>query len=249
MSFEFRRILVIAALIVPSFAAVVSAQPDPAWIYEAPSPTPPAERSPRRTAENIGSLSMMTPASRTAVLARLTGDRVYDLSVQYFIGLPSWYGADDLPPIIARGVLIDVVSVKPADVLTDAYRITRADLEGALASERVSLKPGDIVLIRGGKITLEAAEWLAEGNQAMIIGGDRLSLELYRVGRPDLTVPVHNYLLRQRGIAIIQVDNLDELARDRVYEFAFVAASLRPRGSNSGAVQFRPLAFPLRPDR
>jgi kynurenine formamidase len=79
----------------------------------------------------------------------------------------------------------------------------------------------------------------------MIIGGDLLSLEAYKYGRPDLTVPVHHYLINERGIAIIQVDNLDALARDKVYEFAFVAASLRSGGQQ---VQFRPLAFPLRPE-
>jgi hypothetical protein len=245
MSARFLRTLFMAALIVPGFARVAAAQPDPAWIYEAPKPPVEVDRGPRRTAVNIGTLSMITPSSRSAVLARIDGTRVYDLSVQYFIGLPSWYANEDLPPIIARAVLIDVAGLKNVAALPDAYRITRGDLEAAVAAQRVSLRPGDIVLIRGGKITLDAAEWLAETHQAMIIGGDYLSLELYRVGHPDLTVPVHNYLLRQKGIAIIQVDNLAELARDRVYEFAFIAASLQ----GSASVQFRPLAFPLRPDR
>jgi hypothetical protein len=152
---------------------------------------------------------------------------------------------DDLPPIVARAVLIDVLAFKGVKSLPDNYQTTRQELEGALAAQRLSLRPGDIVLLRGGKITLDAAEWLAETNGAMLIGGNQLSLETYRVGRPDLTVPVHNYLINQRAIAIIQVDDLEELAREKVYEFAFIAASLRPRGA--AAVQFRPLAFPLRP--
>jgi putative cyclase len=238
----------LAALIAPAFPVAAAGQPDPAWIYEAPRPSPNVEhRNPRRLAEDIGTLSMMTPSSRNAVLAQTSGDRVYDLSVRYFIGLPSWYGLDDLPPIIARGVLIDVAGLKNVAVLPDAYRITRGDLETALTAQRVALRAGDIVLIRGGKITLEAAEWLAEAHAAMIIGGDYLSLEQYRIGRPDMTVPVHKYLLRERGIAIIQVANLDELARDRVYEFAFIAAALRPRGA--AGFEFRPLAFPLHPER
>jgi hypothetical protein len=245
MSARFRRAACMVALIVTGFAATASAQPDPAWIFEAPKPPVKVDRGPRRTAVDIGTLSMMTPSSRNTVLSRIDGERIYDLSVQYFIGLPSWYGADALPPIVARGVLIYVAGLKNVAALPDAYRITRADLEAALAAQRVSLSPGDIVLIRGGKITMEAAEWLADTNKAMIIGGDYLSLELYRVGHPDLTVPVHNYLLRQRGIAIIQVDNLAELARDRVYEFAFVAAPVQ----GSAAAQFRPLAFALRPAR
>ncbi|HUE88615.1 MAG TPA: cyclase family protein [Vicinamibacterales bacterium] len=247
MSFTSTRPVASVAFVVFALAATsASGQPPPGrpWVYEADSSKETTSRR-RATGAEIGSLNLMTSASRNAVLSRISGDRVYDLSVQYFIGLPSWYGVDDLPPIVARAVLIDVLAFKGVESLPDTYQTTRQELEGALAAQRVSLRPGDIVLLRGGKITLDAAEWLAEANGAMLIGGDQLSLELYKVGRPDLTVPVHNYLINQRAIAIIQVDSLEDLARDKVYEFAFIAASLRPRGA--AAVQFRPLAFPLRP--
>jgi hypothetical protein len=232
--------------VVLAFAVGASAQPTPGkpWVYDAGDNKESVTRR-RATGAEVGTLNMMTSASRNAVLSRISGDRVYDLSVQYFIGLPSWYGVDDLPPIVARAVLIDVLAFKNVQSLPDDYRTTRQELEGALAAQRISLRNGDIVLLRGGKITLDAAQWLAETHGAMLIGGNQLSLELYKVGRPDLTVPVHNYLINERAIAIIQVDSLDELARDKVYEFAFIAASLRPRGA--AAVQFRPLAFPLKP--
>jgi kynurenine formamidase len=140
-------------------------------------------------------------------------------------------------------VVIDVVGQKGVAKLADDYRISREDLEAALRAQGTSLQAGDIVLIKGGKITLDASKWLAEGHGAMLIGGDELSLELYKVGRPDLTVPVHNYLINERGLAILQVENIDVLVADKVYEFAFIAAPLR---STSGVVQFRPLAFPLK---
>ena len=244
MSVELLRVVVLAGLVIPMMGSLASAQPPPAWVYKAPKPTV-DKPAPRTLATEIGTLHMMTPASRSAVLARVRGERVYDLSIQYFIGLPSWYGTDDLPPIVARGVLIDVLGHKKVAALPDAYRITREDLEGALAAQKLALAEGDIVLIRGGKITLDAAKWLAEDKGAMLIGGDELSLEQYEYGRPDLTVPVHNYLLTQRGLAIVQVDNLDQLAADGVYEFAVIAAPLRTGGA--AALQFRPLAFPLAP--
>jgi kynurenine formamidase len=244
MSVTWLRAALCAAVVVHGVTGVVQAQPARPLVYQAPADAK-GDRGPRRLAGDIGTLRMMTPTTRNAVLGRITGERVYDLSVQYFIGLPSWYGEDDLPPIVARGVLIDVAGMKNVAALPDDYRISQQELEAALAAQRVSLKDGDIVLIRGGKITLEAAQWLADTKAAMIIGGDQLSLEAYKYGRPDLTVPVHNYLLTQRGVAIIQVDGLDQLARDKVYEFALIAASLRSRGSQ---VQFRPLAFPLRPE-
>lgn len=52
-------------------------------------------QSPWGPADEIGRLNLMTPASRAAILSRVAGDRVYDLSVDYFIGMPSWQAAGD----------------------------------------------------------------------------------------------------------------------------------------------------------
>lgn len=50
-----------------------------------------AGRSPWGPSDEIGTLNMMTAASRSAVLVRVNGERLYDLSVEYFVGMPSWY--------------------------------------------------------------------------------------------------------------------------------------------------------------
>ena len=299
-----------------------------------------AARSPWGPDDQIGTLNMMTPDSRQAVLARADARRLYDLSVEYFVGMPSWHllgdpryqfwlthtprgtavddpvgvgrsgndevaytgdavsmythtgthidalnhfglhgevwngfkadehlgdrgwrkaGVEAFPPIVARGVLIDVAAHHGRTVLPDGYRITRADLEGALAAQGTALAPGDVVMIRGGRMTawpdvdryvlnqpglsLEAARWLAEARQAMVIGGDNLSLEHFPVEPGHNWIPVHTYLLAERGIPIVEVANLEELSRDRVYEFAFIAASLKFRGAS--AAPFRPIAMPL----
>jgi kynurenine formamidase len=49
-------------------------------------------------------------------------------------------------------------------------------------------------------------------------------------------------LLVESGIHIIEVLNLEELARDGVFEFLFVAAPMNIRGATGAPV--RPLAFP-----
>jgi hypothetical protein len=244
------RTLLFAVLCVPVLAGIASAQPIPAspWVYEGGRPAGDSSRTAApRAAGDLGTLTMITAESRNDVLSRVTGDRVYDLQVQYFIGLSSWYSVTGLPPIVARGVIIDVAGLKKVPVLPDDYRITTDELKEALAAQRLSLKRGDVVLVKGGKITLEASQWLAETSGAMLIGGDALSLEAYKVGRPDMTVPVHKYLITDRKIAIIQVENLDQLVRDGVYEFAFIAPSIRPEGGAPALI--RPLAFPLRPAR
>jgi hypothetical protein len=46
-------------------------------------------------------------------------------------------------------------------------------------------------------------------------------------------VPVHTYLLAQQGAMILELVQLEQLARDRVYEFAFIGASLKLRGADA----------------
>ena len=46
--------------------------------------------SPWGPQDEIGRLNLVTPASSAAILARIGGGRAYDLSVDYFVGMPSW---------------------------------------------------------------------------------------------------------------------------------------------------------------
>lgn len=169
-------------------------------------------------------------------------------------------GAETIPPIIGRGVLIDVAGAKGLPALAANHRVSRRDLEEALARQGVALQPGDVVLIRTGQmarfeqakeylheypgISLEAAKWLVEAQGVMLLGADNLSLEAFPPERPDNWVPVHTYLLAEKGVMFIENIALEELARDRVYTFAFIGASLKLRGA-SGA-PLRPIALPLR---
>lgn len=298
-------------------------------------------RSPWGPDDQIGRLNLMTDASRAAILARIAGGRVYDLSVEYHKDLPSWSllgdptyqfwmthtprgtvvddpmhvgramnervsysgdavlmythtgthidslahfgldgatwngvradaqqgdlgwkrnGAEQLPPIVARGVLIDVAASKGVDVLPDSYRITADDLRAALAREGIALHAGDAVFVRTGRMRLiadkarymsnppglglEAARYLVEENGAMLVGSDNLSLETFPVETEDNWIPVHTYLEAEHGVAIMEVVDLEALARDGVHEFAFIGASLKLRGA-SGA-PMRPIAIPVR---
>ena len=52
-------------------------------------------KSPWGDDDEIGRLNLMTPESKQAILSRIAGGRSYDLSVEYFIGMPSWQAAGD----------------------------------------------------------------------------------------------------------------------------------------------------------
>ena len=58
---------------------------------------------------------------------------------------------------------------------------------------------------------------------------------------PAATMPVHVHLLVESGIHIIEALNLEELSRDRVYQFVFVAAPLKIQGATGSPI--RPLAL------
>ncbi|KJK25797.1 cyclase [Burkholderiaceae bacterium 16] len=297
--------------------------------------------SPWGPKDEIGRLNLITPASRAAIMARVSGTQAYDLAVDYFIGMPSWQaagdppyqmwmthtphgnlvadsmqvgeamnrhvsysgsavsmyahmgthidalnhfglngkiwngysaaehlgdrgwkvtGAEKLPPIVARGVLIDVAAAKGLDMLPDNYRVTRQDLRDALAKQGTGLQKGDVVLIRTGRMQhyenaqaymanppglgLDAARFLVEEGGAMVVGADNLSFETFPAEVPDNYIPVHTYLLAQQGAPIIELVNLEALSRDRVYQFAFIGASLKFRGADAAPI--RPVALPIK---
>lgn len=296
--------------------------------------------SPWGKTDEIGTLNMMTDASKLAVLSRVKSGKTYDLSVEYFVGMPSFHalgdpayqfwlthtprgtvvddpnglgramnekvsytgdaismythmgthidalnhfglngkiwngfsadehlgdkgwkktGAETIPPIIARGILIDIPASKNTENLPANYRINAADLQAALRQQKVRLQKGDVVLIRTGQakhyedahkfldqypgINLEAVKWLIEDQQVMLLGADNLSFEAFPPERSDNWVPVHTYLLAEKGVMFIEQMFLEDLAKDKIYEFAFIAASLKLRGAS--AAPMRPIALPI----
>jgi kynurenine formamidase len=174
-----------------------------------------------------------------------------------------------IPPIIARGVLIDVAGQKGVEALPSNYEITVADLEAALRAQNVDITPGTVVLIRTGTarhwgqngsdhatiarhdsagIGLTAAKWLVEQKGALAVGSDTSGLEV-GTPRPEDSravggsfLPVHVYLLVEQGVHIMEFHNLERLAADRVYEFAYVATTNALRGTVAGTA-LRPLAL------
>jgi kynurenine formamidase len=168
-------------------------------------------------------------------------------------------GADRHPPIVARGVLIDVAGLHGVAMLPDSHAIGPDDLRHALARQGTELHAGDVVLVRTGRMSVwpdpeayipdepgldvAGAEFLARGG-AMMIGADNIGLERHPSGDPESWQPVHTYLLAEAGIPIMELADLEELAGEGVHEFAFVGACLKIRGATGSPI--RPIALPLR---
>ncbi|MBS0521647.1 MAG: cyclase family protein [Proteobacteria bacterium] len=52
-------------------------------------------KSPFGTDDQIGMLNLIDAQSRSAILARADASKVFDLSVDHFMGMPGWFGAGD----------------------------------------------------------------------------------------------------------------------------------------------------------
>jgi kynurenine formamidase len=165
--------------------------------------------------------------------------------------------ATEIPPLIARGVLIDVAGARGVDALGAHEAIGAEELLDVLTSQGVELRRGDVPLIRTGYLSgwpdadfiaaheqagidLDAALWLAEQG-VVAVGADTEALEVLPSTIPRNPHPVHIALLNRRGIFIVEMVDCEELAHDRVYEFCFVCLPLAIRGATGSMV--RPVAL------
>lgn len=163
-------------------------------------------------------------------------------------------GVETVPPILTRGVLLDVPASEGVERLPDLDEITVERLERCLAAQGTELRRGDAVLVRTGKfadyagdggaffgsqpgVGVDAAIWLHERGMA-VLGTDTSATEVYPFPDPGRTV--HEAMLVDRGVYLVEILSLDELAAARAYEFLFVCLPLRIRGGTGSWV--RPVA-------
>ena len=161
-------------------------------------------------------------------------------------------GVDKVGALFTRVVLLDVAQAKGAPMLDVGYEITVADLEAAMKRQNVSVGRGDAVLIRTGwgqlwlkdnakynsgqpGIGVAAAEWLAK-LEPMLVGSDNWGIEVRPNPNKDLVFPVHQILITTHGIFLLENLDLEAMARDRVYEAAFVVQPLKLKGGTGSTV-------------
>jgi kynurenine formamidase len=161
-------------------------------------------------------------------------------------------GIDKTPPILTKGILIDVARYKKCDILDDRYVISIEEIQAILNEDNVKLNRGDALLIATGwgklwmkdnvkygetcpGIGLSAAKWIAEQGVA-IVGADTWNVEVSPCEDPKESDAVHQLLITKNGIRIIENMNLQQLCQDRVLEFMFVCLPLYLKGGSGSPV-------------
>ncbi len=159
---------------------------------------------------------------------------------------------DKVPPLVKKGVLLDIAAYKRTEPLPERYEITPEDLRGAAESEHTRIEEGDCVLIRTGYSRLfasdadaylhkfaglgpDAARWLTK-LKVGVIGIDNLA-----AGVMPKHFEVQNIILSDSGIFLMKSLNLEEIAKDRKYISVVIVAPLKIKGGEASLV--RPIAI------
>ncbi len=164
-------------------------------------------------------------------------------------------GVDTIPPLIARGVLLDVAGALGVERLPDGHAVSEDELRRA--AEGVELRAGDAVLVRlgsgavwedrpayeaAGGVSAEATKWVLS-HSPVAIGADNLAWDVPGAVDPETgtTLPGHVLALVRAGVYIVESLNLEGLAADGVREFTFICLPLKLRGGTGSPV--RPIAI------
>lgn len=158
-------------------------------------------------------------------------------------------GIEKVPPIVARGVMLDMAKFHGKDMLPEGTAYTREDILAAAEQQGVELRENDVVLFHSGWMNLLAeggdrarfgaaepglgktgAEYLAELG-VIAIGADTWGLEAVPFEEGVGVFEVHQILLAQHGIYILENMNTQLLVDDGVTEFMFVLGQARVRGA------------------
>jgi len=157
-------------------------------------------------------------------------------------------GIETVPAIATRGIVLDMAGLKGTSMLTEGTPFNRADIEAAMKRQGIkSIEKGDVVLFYTGWLSLigkedkrygsvepglgvEGARYLASLGVAAV-GADTWGLEVVPFEKGAGVFEVHQILLKQNGIFILENMNTEELVKDKAWEFFFTLGPARMTGA------------------
>lgn len=156
-------------------------------------------------------------------------------------------GLEKVPPIVTRGVLLDIAKVRGVERMQAGEVIGVADLEAAMRAQGVQIGKGDVVIVHTGWLSLlgedpqafiqkepgigvEAARWLVEKG-VVAIGADNWGVEAVPHEDPSTFFPAHVETLARGGVYLLENIDTRGLVADGVSEFLFVLGQARVEGA------------------
>ena len=157
-------------------------------------------------------------------------------------------GIEKVPPLVARGVVLDVAGHLGVAHLEAGQYFTVADVQAIEKKQRTPIREGDVVLFHTGwtdakleaepqtwvsgepGIAEEVATYLASKN-VVAVGADTWGLDPSPPQVAERPFQGHVILLKENGIYILETMNTGPLVRDGVFDFLFVLGHAKVRGA------------------
>lgn len=157
-------------------------------------------------------------------------------------------GTHDVPPLVGRGVVLDMAAQAGVEVMQAGEFFGEAEIKAAAEAQGVTIGEGDIVLFHTGwtegmiesdpaawgaaepGLSNEGAVYMASLNP-MAVGADTWGLDVIPPAPGDKVFYGHVTLLKDNGIYILETMNVGPLVREGVSEFMFVLGQPRIQGT------------------
>lgn len=157
-------------------------------------------------------------------------------------------GIENIPPIVARGVVLDMAEHVGVAAMHAGQFFTTADVEAVQKKQGTPIREGDVVLFHTGwteamlatdpdawvagepGMAEEVADYLASKN-IVAAGADTWGLDVVPPQHPERPFQGHVTLLKENGIYILETMNTGPLVRDGAFEFLFVLGQAKIKGA------------------
>ena len=160
-------------------------------------------------------------------------------------------GAEKIPPLVARGVLLDMAAHLGTDIVKEGTAFNTKEIEEVAKKQGIEIQQGDVVLFHTGWVGLigkddkrynagepglgvDGAKYLT-GKGVVAVGADTWGLEVVPFESKNI-FEVHQILLPMNGTYILENMNTGALAADKAYEFLFVLGVPRITGAVQGII-------------
>ena len=157
------------------------------------------------------------------------------------------FGMHTYPPMVARGVLLDMAAFYGKDIVPEGTAFNRREIDAVLKRQGMEIREGDVVLFHTGWVSLigtdneryravepglgrEGALYLADRN-ITAVGADNFGVEVVPFEEGAGQYEIHQIMLAKKGIFLLENMNTGPLARDGVHEFLFVLGQARLTGA------------------
>ena len=157
-------------------------------------------------------------------------------------------GIEKVPPLVARGIVLDMAGHFGVTSLEAGQYFTVEDVQAVEKAQGTPVREGDVVLFHTGwteaKLESDPETWVAAepgqheevarylaSKRVVAVGADTWGLDVVPPPDPDRSFQGHVILLKENGIYILETMNTGPLVRDEAFEFLFVLGAAKVRGA------------------